>query len=53
MTGSQKSYIVTGKELLIIVETMKYFRTVLLGQKIKVYVDHKKLSCNFLIQLEY
>ena len=37
-------YTTTKKELLAIVETLKEFRNILMGQNIKVYSDHKKLT---------
>ena len=27
------------------VETLKYFRTILIGQKLRIYTDHKNLTC--------
>ena len=30
-----------------IVETLKEFCTILLGQKLKIYTDHKNLTCKF------
>ena len=46
-TGTQKSYTVTGKALLSIVETIKEFRSVLLGQQLGIYTNHKKLAFTF------
>ena len=43
MTETQRKYSVTELELLSIVETLKEFKGMLWGQKIKVYTDHKNL----------
>ena len=40
MTDSQKRYTVTERELPSIVENLKDFRTILLGQKLRIYTDH-------------
>ena len=45
MTYPQQQYILTERELLSIVETLKEFRTILLGHKLQLYTDHKSLTC--------
>ena len=45
LTGYPKRYTLTKIELLSIVETLKEFRTILLGQKLRIYTYHKNLTC--------
>ena len=40
-----KSYTVTEKEPLRMVETQKYSRTIFIGHKLIIYTDHKSLTC--------
>ena len=52
-TESQQRYTVTERELLSIIETMKSFRTILLGQKLRIHTDHTSLHARALILIEY
>ena len=45
LTDYEIRYTVTERELLSIIETIKEFRTILLGQRLRIYNDHKKLTC--------
>lgn len=44
LTETQTKYPITDRELLAIVEVLKAFRHMLLGQKITVYTDHQNLT---------
>ena len=47
LSDAKTRYTVTKRELLSIVETLKDFRAILLGQRLRIYTDHKNLTCNF------
>jgi hypothetical protein len=44
LQSAQTRYSTTEQELLSTVETLKEFRNILLGQKIKVHTDHDNLT---------
>ena len=44
-TGRQTQYTVMENKLLSIVKTLKGFHTILLGHKLKIFKDHKNLTC--------
>ena len=48
MNDDQQRYTVTERELLSILETLKKFRTILLGRKLLIYTDDKNLTFNIL-----
>ena len=53
ITDAQQRYIVTEKEILSIVETIKYFITISLGKKIRTYNAHKTLHVRIGIPIDY
>ena len=44
LTDAQTRYTTTERELLSIVETLKEFRNILLGQQIEIHTDHQNLT---------
>ena len=44
LNPAQTRYTTTERELLSVVEVLKEFRSILLGQKIRVYTDHENLT---------
>ena len=46
LNNAQKRYTTGEQELLSIVETLKEFKNILLGQKLVVHTDHKNILYN-------
>ena len=44
LTDSRQRYTVPARELISIVETLKEFRKILIGHKLRIYTGHKKLT---------
>ena len=44
LTSAQEKYTTTERELLAIVETLKEYRSILLGQNLVVHTDHQNLT---------
>ena len=44
LNAAQTRYTTTEKEILAMVKTLKEFKNILLGQDIKVFIDHKNLT---------
>ena len=49
LTMSQKRFTATDTEVPSIIETLKTFRTILLGQRSRIFTDPKTLHVNVLI----
>ena len=45
LTETQTEHTVTEKEWLSVVETLKNFWTILLGQQLEIYTNNKNLTC--------
>ena len=53
LIDDQNIYTVTEREILNMVETLKEFRTILRGQILRIYYDHKNFTCKNLILIGY
>ena len=53
LNDSQQRYTLIERELLIILETLKEFRTILLGQKLEIYTNNKTLPVKISILIDY
>ena len=45
LTKTQKRYMVMEEDLISIVETLKEFCTILLGQELKIFTYHQNITC--------
>ena len=45
LNSTQRNYTTTERELLAIFKTLKEYQNILYSQKVKVYTDHKNLTC--------
>ena len=52
ITESQRRYTVTEREILSILETLNEFKTILIGQILRIYTVHKNLTCEILILIK-
>ena len=53
LTETRMRHTVTEKELISIVENLKEFLMILLGQLLKIYAYHKNITCKTLLQIVY
>jgi len=50
LSPTQQRYTITEREILAIVETLKEFKNILLGQQITVFTEHMNLISENLIE---
>ena len=51
ITRTQTGYTITGNKLLIIIENLKEVCNILLGQRLKIYTDHRNINSKSLIYI--